>query len=171
VRGARACLRGGGRQLLAADGAEDRQRAFQRAKDKLREDRVQQLQRMQQDRIVLKGQGLHHLPSGLWEEPGALEHVQLIDVSKNCLTTLPARLLFWVGGLKKLDASQNNLRELPVRGGVWAWGCGGVWAVSCQSLPSLARMQECVRMCARAYTCAAVCTAVGAGYAGGPPCP
>ncbi len=60
-------------------------------------------------------QGLHHLPDGLWEQPGALEHVQLIDVSKNCLTTLPARLLFWVGGLKKLDASQNCLTELPVR--------------------------------------------------------
>ena len=61
-------------------------------------------------------QGLHSLPEGLWEQPGALEHVQLIDVSKNCLSTLPPRLLFWVGGLKKLDASQNMITELPVGG-------------------------------------------------------
>ena len=65
--------------------------------------------------IVIVGEELHNLPSALWEQPGALEHVQLVDVSGNYLTTLPSQFLFWIGSLKKLDASNNCIRELPVR--------------------------------------------------------
>jgi hypothetical protein len=62
----------------------------------------------------MAAEGLYHLPPALWEQPGALEHVQLVDVSGNYLVELPPQLLFWIGSLKKLDASNNCLRSLPV---------------------------------------------------------
>ncbi len=65
--------------------------------------------------IDVSGTGLYDLPTALWDSPGNLDYVQLIDVSNNHLDALPPRLLFWVGGLKKLDASRNNLPALPVQ--------------------------------------------------------
>ena len=68
-------------------------------------------------RVLLSGRGLTHLPPGLWVDPDAaalLPSVLLLDASRNALRTLPGLKLFaQLEALRKLDVSSNCLTSLP----------------------------------------------------------
>jgi hypothetical protein len=67
-------------------------------------------------RVIMAAQDLFEIPSSLWMDTAVLNAIELLDVSHNHIVVLPAALIYWLANLKKLEASHNLIRAVPVRG-------------------------------------------------------
>lgn len=68
-------------------------------------------------RVDAGGQGLLDIPRTLWQGGtgvGRLAKVSIVDLSHNHLRHVPGPFVYWLGSLKKLDLSYNELVDVPV---------------------------------------------------------
>jgi hypothetical protein len=68
-------------------------------------------------RVNASDQGLLNIPEALWKGAssiGRLKSVKIVDLSMNSLRELPPRFVAYLGAIRKLDLSSNELLSLPV---------------------------------------------------------
>jgi Leucine-rich repeat (LRR) protein len=67
--------------------------------------------------VNASNQGLLEIPEALWKGGsgiGRLKSVKIVDLSMNSLRELPPRFVEYLGAIRKLDVSNNELLSLPV---------------------------------------------------------